>query len=379
MSKPYRFLIIDTYYPHFLSSVYLTNPHAARYSYLDQRGFLMNQRFGVGDSYSQNLIKLGCEAEEIIANNKILQSQWANENGIRVEELPIISLSRKIPLIKKLIKMQRNSLLNILEKQIKKAKPDILYMQDLSFCPTYFLRSIKRYVRLLIGQIASPLPEKSIFEPYDLIVSSLPHYVNMFRSMGIKSEYFKLGFENSILDAIVPGEPKYDVVHVGGYGPIHQERNELLEAVLREAPIQCWGYGKDNLSSQSNIMRNYNGESWGVDRYRIFSQSKIVITKHISSVAGEYCNNMTLYEGTGCGALLLTDYKNNLHDLFATEEEVIAYKSPEEAIQKIKYYLAHEAERKSIADAGQKRTLSEHSYYNRMKNLLDIVDAHVGV
>jgi spore maturation protein CgeB len=126
-------------------------------------------------------------------------------------------------------------------------------------------------------------------------------------------------------------------------------------------------------------MRNYNGESWGVDRYRIFSQSKIVITKHISSVAGEYCNNMTLYEGTGCGALLLTDYKNNLHDLFATEEEVIAYKSPEEAIQKIKYYLAHEAERKSIADAGQKRTLSEHSYYNRMKNLLDIVDAHVGV
>jgi spore maturation protein CgeB len=83
---------------------------------------------------------------------------------------------------------------------------------------------------------------------------------------------------------------------------------------------------------------------------------------------------MRLYEATGVGTLLITDYKDNLHTLFEPGSEVIAYNSAEECVELVTYYLAHEEERQAIARAGQQRTLREHSYLHRMQELVNIVE-----
>jgi spore maturation protein CgeB len=82
---------------------------------------------------------------------------------------------------------------------------------------------------------------------------------------------------------------------------------------------------------------------------------------------------MRLYEATGVGTLLITDWKENLHELFEPGKEVIAYRTPEECGELIQYYLEHEVEREAIARAGQERTLREHTYYQRMQELVDII------
>ncbi len=69
-------------------------------------------------------------------------------------------------------------------------------------------------------------------------------------------------------------------------------------------------------------------------------KSFITINRHID-VAENYANNMRLFEATGCGALLITDYKDNLNELFEIGEEIVAYRSPEEAAALIKYYLSN--------------------------------------
>jgi len=56
---------------------------------------------------------------------------------------------------------------------------------------------------------------------------------------------------------------------------------------------------------------------------------------------------------------------------------VVPYKSPEECSELIKYYLEHEDERLAIARAGQERTLSEHTWFHRMKELTDILDRYL--
>lgn len=376
MSKSIKFLIIDTYYPKLLISLYSKLAELGQATYIEQRDFIMGQCFGTADFYSKNLKALGCEAEEIVGNSEVLQRQWALENGVKLNRSFLSRMVNKLPRSKKFFP-KHDILLNILAAQIKRAKPDVLYMQDLWFCPPSFLWGMKKYVKLLVGQIACPLPAKGNFAPYDLIVSSLPHYVDKFRSWGIKSEFFKIGFEGSIANLLPKGDLKYEVVHIGGYGPLHLERNQLLEDVAKSIDIKFWGYGEDNLPSGSRILRNYNGESWGIDRCRIFAQSKMVITKHIASVAGKYCNNMTLYEATGCGTLLITDYKENLPELFVPDQEVVTYRSAEEAINKIKYYLTHEDERSKIARAGQIKTLSEYTYYNRMVELVGIIGKYL--
>ena len=72
--------------------------------------------------------------------------------------------------------------------------------------------------------------------------------------------------------------------------------------------------------------------------YRVLSRSKIALNRH-SDVAEDYANNMRLYESTGVGALLITDAKRNLTDLFEPDEEVVTYSSEDELVEKIHHYL----------------------------------------
>ena len=100
--------------------------------------------------------------------------------------------------------------------------------------------------------------------------------------------------------------------------------------------------------------------------------ARIALNHHIN-VAQNYANNMRLYEATGVGSLLLTDYKDNLHCLFEPGRDVVAYHSVKECAELIQHYLEHEDERAAIAKAGQSRTLAEHTYFHRMQEFVEIV------
>jgi spore maturation protein CgeB len=82
---------------------------------------------------------------------------------------------------------------------------------------------------------------------------------------------------------------------------------------------------------------------------------------------------MRLFETTGVGACLLTDWKENLSELFEPGKEVLTYRSVEECVEKVNYILEHEDERDSIAAAGQRRTLREHTFDNRAARIDEII------
>ena len=137
-----------------------------------------------------------------------------------------------------------------------------------------------------------------------------------------------------------------------------------------------WGYGKEFLLPTSNLYKYHHGEAWSLDMYRLLAQSKITINRHIDA-AENYANNMRLYEATGMGTMLLTDKKDNLGDLFKTGIEVVEYSGPQDLVKKVKHYLKNENERTRIARRGQLRTLKDHTYYVRMKELIKIIQKHV--
>ena len=90
-----------------------------------------------------------------------------------------------------------------------------------------------------------------------------------------------------------------------------------------------------------------------------------------------YANNLRLFEATGVGTLLVTDWKANLHEMFEPGKEVIAYRSAEECAELVKYYLEHDEERQAIARAGQQRTLRDHTHYKRMQRLVEIIQKYL--
>ena len=102
----------------------------------------------------------------------------------------------------------------------------------------------------------------------------------------------------------------------------------------------------------------------------------MTLNHHIDMADG-YANNMRLFEATGFGTLLLTDWKVNLGEMFEPGREVVTYRTAAECAELIGYYVEHDAERDAIARAGQRRTLREHSYDQRMQELVDVVARYI--
>ncbi len=104
---------------------------------------------------------------------------------------------------------------------------------------------------------------------------------------------------------------------------------------------------------------------------RVYSQSRIVFN---TSIAGDV--TMRVFEGTACGALVVTDaVANGLEELFEIGEEIVVFQDDEDLLRTVDHYLAQEEERAAIAAAGQRRTLREHTYAHRAQRILDVVTA----
>ncbi len=364
-----RILIIDTYYSAFLDSFYAGRPDLAQRPYDEQWRALMAECFGTADFYSSNLSALGHEATELVANCEPLQRQWAGEHGVRLGKWVLGRRAGVIPWPQ--YAPSDNWFHTVLTAQVKHHRPDVLHMQDMNGTTAAFLREVRPYVKLITGQIACPIAPDADFREYDLVLSSFPHFVEQFRREGLCSEYFNLGFEAKLLTRLKK-LPAHSVVFIGGLSSDHAERIEFLEHLAASQSLDIWGYGFDSLSANSVLRRVHHGPLWALDMYNVLYNSEVAVNHHIN-VAGPYANNMRLYEATGVGAFLLTDHKENLKTLFEPGKEVVAYHSAAEAAELIDYYLTHEAERQAIAQAGQARTLREHTYLNRMQEFVTIV------
>lgn len=361
-------LIIDPHYSGFLDDFYRKHPEAKREDFETQRKHIFDQCFGTADFYSKNLRPLGWQVEEIIPNCEQLQKRWAKEHGVRYKK----NYLAKIPKLRQLFKSDWED--RILEAQLRHYDPDIIYCQTLGMPSKETIERAGVKPKLIVGQVACPISfDKEQFGYYDLILTSFPHFVQRFKDIGIDSEYFKIGFEETVLTKLKKVPRQHDAVFVGGFSRHHNKVMETFEYIAENTSIDFWGYGAGKLPETSPIREKHHGDAWGIDMYNIFYNSKISVNRHIDA-AENNANNMRLYESTGVGALLITDHKDNIGEFFKVGEEIVTYRTKEELLEKINYYLAHDGERERIAKAGQQRTLRDHTYAARMRELAAILN-----
>src|SRR4030095_3962573 len=371
-----KLLILDTDYPEFLYCPYAQHPGLERRPYEQQMRVRYESLFGSVDFYASNLRKLGYEVWHVYASNESMQKAWADEHGLRIDSDRRWAFRLRRGIVPWVSKVQRAWFYDILKRQIEHYRPDILLNEAMDGISSAFLKDMKPRVRLLMGQHAAPLPEGEDFSYYDLVVSSLPNLVEHFRKMGVPAEPNRLAFEPRVIRRLRKREPKNPIKFVGSMTVYHDGRVRLLESLCKDLDIKIYGNGVDCLPKDSLIPQHYQGEAWGVDMYQILFNSKITVNHHIG-MAKSYANNLRLFEATGVGTLLVTDWKKNLHEMFEPGKEVVSYRTPAEFVEMIQYYLGHKEEREAIARAGQQRTLKDHTYSNRVQELVDIIRKYV--
>ena len=359
-----RILIVATYYPEFLSELYAEDASLAELPFDRQRERLFSTAFGVGDAYSWGLRALGCEAQEIVCNADAMQERWAADHGLKLTE-NIHDRRRQI-----------------VAAQIDHIRPDVLFVFE--WCPLgdAFLTEMKSRVRVLVGQIASPLPDNRTFAAYDLMLSSYPPIVDHFRSVGIDAKPLRLAFDQRILERLEVKPPLYDVTFVGGFAPSHGTRIAWLEGLLENLNIDVFGYGLEQTPEASSIRHHHRGPAWGWEMYEVLRRSRVTLNLHSSitiggQVVSDFANNMRLYEATGVGTCLVTENRSNLHQMFAAGSDVVTYDKIEDCVGAVRHLLNNHEQRTEIAQAGQQRTLKEHTYDVRMKELLELLQARL--
>jgi spore maturation protein CgeB len=130
-----------------------------------------------------------------------------------------------------------------------------------------------------------------------------------------------------------------------------------------------------NRADHVNFLSKYNIQKdifvIGEAMVRSINSYKIHFNRNISNDI-----NYRTFETTGCKTLLMTNHTPGLETLFKAGEEIIVYDSIQDLDEKVQYYLDNEAERNKIETAGWERAKKDHTYYERAKTLVNIINEY---
>uniref|UniRef100_B8DPC0 CgeB family protein n=1 Tax=Nitratidesulfovibrio vulgaris (strain DSM 19637 / Miyazaki F) TaxID=883 RepID=B8DPC0_NITV9 len=81
--------------------------------------------------------------------------------------------------------------------------------------------------------------------------------------------------------------------------------------------------------------------------------------------------NQRVFDVPATGSFVLTDWRDQIENLFEPGSEVVCYAEPEEADDLLRRYLDHPEDRARVVAAARRRILAEHTYEHRLRTLLD--------
>ncbi len=363
-----RFVIINTDYSTFTRALYGRHASLARASYATQMRVRNESLFGLANFNSKNLRKLGHNAWDVHANSEPMQRAWAAEHGVRLCE----QCGRGQGLFPWRRRAAANWLHTALAAQLRHYQPDVVINYNPLLIGGQFLRQVVDSSAMVIGFHAAVIPAGADFGGHDLMLSAAPSFVAYFRSLGFPSRLLHFAFEPETLATLAPPKRRCGVCFAGHLSQEHASRRALLHQISAQFPIDIYCDDPAGVDRDSPIHSRLRDAVWGLDMLRVMGASAITLNNHID-VAGPDAGNMRLFEATGVGTMLLTDWKSNLQELFEPGREVITYRDPQHCTELIRYYAAHSEQRESVAQAGQQRTLSHHTYLHRMREIVEMV------
>jgi ABC-type polysaccharide/polyol phosphate transport system ATPase subunit/predicted SAM-dependent methyltransferase len=360
-ASPLKFLQVHTFYPGYFTDFYYTNPHLAAAPFTDQINGLISGGFAALHMFAPYMAQLGYESHLIIANNPHSQHQWLRENNLSLEN-------------------PDDWLYETSRRQINHLKPEVLYLGDPISFDSRFIRSLSWKPPLILGWRAANIPEGTDWTEFDVILSHLTVCRRAALALGAKAvEHFFPGMPILFAEEVTHQQKKYDVVFSAQWTTEHQNRNRYIEVVARSLagsknPVSlAFFIAADKPESLPIAVAKYNrGPRWGVNMYRTLKRGRIVLNAEIDLARGE-AGNMRLFETTGVGSFLLTEYHENIREYFEPGIEIETFRDENDLIEKIYYYLAHPVEREAIAKRGQERCLREYSIQKRATAFDEII------
>lgn len=383
MSK-LRLLKAAAPYQPYLDACHRDEPGLSGLDYEAQRRWFETDFFG-GAGVWRHALEMdgGFEVWEVLVNAESMQKAWAREHRVSIAE------DRWLP--------------EIFVAQCREFKPDVIFALASGQLTPALLSGLKREMPGLrvvsFDGIGLNRPDR--FAATDLMLSCLEFMLEPYAKAGMRTALLPHGFNPKILEGLVSGGRKLGATFLGALDLSqngHHARLELLDRVVRSCPLKLSLQVGDpflhllsgakravlagsprklgSVFSEYPKLRRLKHQAgpavYGRKMFQTLADSRLTINTHIDA-AGPHAANMRLFEATGVGTCLLTDWKPNLSSLFEVDREVVAYRSAEECVEKILHLLDHPRDCEAIGQAGQRRTLKEHNAIQQVREIAPLL------
>ncbi len=156
-----------------------------------------------------------------------------------------------------------------------------------------------------------------------------------------------------------------------------QYRLSCVKATLPFTPLIVGDDGWHTLLADCPMpWRSHPEVRYYIDLPLLYPASKINFNCTSKQMKGAV--NQRVFDVPAAGAFCVTDWREQIENLFEPGKEVVCYHSPEEATELIRRYLDDPAGRAAISEAARKRVLAEHTYDHRLRALVQTMQSVFG-
>lgn len=337
---------------------------------------MVSDAFSAVHMIAPHMSQAGYESRLVIANCRQAQTQWLKENS-----------SYEL--------QTENWVEEIARKQVEEFEPDILYLSNPIVFNGTFIRTLNHKPKLILGWRAATFPYDIDWSGFDVMLSSLRPLLELAVQRGAKhGELFSPGFPASIAERVKDIRPLKDIVFVGQYTPSqHAKRGFYLQEIAKTTTAKgytCALHLSGHQGQVPSVLKPYLAEPvYGLAMHKALRQGRIAFdaradhfivdpeNKSKIDIGGEDTANMRIFETTGSGVFLLTEYFENLDKFFNIGDEIETFADRKELIDKLDYFLSHPEKREEIASKGQARCLKCHSMDHAVQELDRIICKHL--
>jgi spore maturation protein CgeB len=138
----------------------------------------------------------------------------------------------------------------------------------------------------------------------------------------------------------------YDISFVGS---IRADRGNYMTTLReRNIPVDIFGLASGRFVSYDEMLRIFGMSKVNLNFSRTYDGLRLGIKARV-------------FEVCLAGGFLLTEYVPSIENFFEIGKEIDCFRDKEEMVEKIRYYLGHDAERRAIAHAGWERACNQYS------------------
>jgi len=203
-----------------------------------------------------------------------------------------------------------------------------------------------------------------LFIDYGLVFEKW--FLDNFKNDGTPGIYHLEGINTSFFRPIKM-EKKYDVCFIGRPLSKKSQRHSFIDYLKRNGiKIALFGPGWEK---HKNLKDIYGGPLESGEMVNIINQSKISLCFSRGS-DGNLHENYRFFEAGSCNVFVLTEFFKGYSPEFKEGKDIITFRTKEEMLAKIKYFLKNNKKREEIANRAYKKIVNNYSLEKNLGRII---------